>query len=185
MKFIQALIRALASMVKRAAGTLFSLGAQPAPEPELELPEDPMVAKANREIEMLRRAGDLPGHSLQGPAHVANLLRCYAMADEERRPFMMLRGVPPAQIGWLKSLDGAGLARLATANHEAIWTHLQGRKEMPGLPSFAGRAEAHWLRARPYAGSNVVEIQEHRPIEAPGQAASDQAQPRPSVRAFG
>jgi hypothetical protein len=185
MKFIQALIRALASMVKRAAGTLFSLGAQPAPEPELGNYPRPMVAKANREIEMLRRAGDLPGHSLRGPAHVANLLRCYAMADEERRPFMMLRGVPPAQIGWLKSLDGAGLARLATANHEAIWTHLQGRKEMPGLPSFAGRAEAHWLRARPYAGSNVVEIQEHRPIEAPGQAASDQAQPRPSVRAFG
>jgi hypothetical protein len=69
MKFIQALIRALASMVKRAAGTLFSLGAQPAPEPELELPEDPMVAKANREIEMLRRAGDLPGHSLQVLRH--------------------------------------------------------------------------------------------------------------------
>ncbi|MEE7494875.1 hypothetical protein [Methylobacterium oryzae] len=185
MKFLQALIRALTLMAKQAAGFLLSFGAHPASAPELELPEDPMVAKANREIDMLRRAGDLPGHSLQGPAHVANLLRCYAMADEERRPFMTLRGVPPAQIGWLKSLDGAGLARLATANHEAIWTHLKGGHEIPGLPSFTGRTEAHWLRAKPFAGSNVVEIQEHRPISASRQAASEEAQPRPSIRAFG
>jgi hypothetical protein len=184
MKFIQALIRALTLMAKQAVSSLLSFGAQPTPEPELEFPEDPMVAKANREIEILRRAGDLPGHSLQGPAHVSNLLRCYAMADEERRPFMTLRGVSPAHIGWLKSLDGTRLARLAAANHEAIWTHLQGGKEIPGLPSF-GRADAHWLRAKPYAGLNVVEIQEHRPIEVPRQAASEEAQPRPSMRAFG
>jgi hypothetical protein len=185
MKFIQALIRAIALMAKQAVGSLLSFGAQPTPEREFELPEDPMVAKANREIEMLRRAGDLPGHALQGPAHVANLLRCYAMADEDRRPFMTLRGVPPAHIGWLKTLDDTGLARMASANHEAIWTHLQGGKEIPGLASYSGRTEAHWLCAKPFAGSNVVEIQEHRPIGASRQAASEEAQPRPSIRAFG
>ncbi|CAA2161144.1 hypothetical protein MBRA_06304 [Methylobacterium brachiatum] len=181
MRFIQMLIRALASMARRTAGVLSSLGAQPEPEPEMELPEDPMVAKANAEIEMLRRAADIPGHSLQGPAHVSNQIRCYAMSDEERRPFMSLRGVPEAQVGWLKSLDDAGLSRLASATHQSIWHHVSGAKEIPGVPSFAGRSEVHWRRARPYAGSNIVEIQDH----LPPAVLSDGGLPQPSMKDFG
>lgn len=181
MRIIQMLIKALASMARRTAGALLSLGTQPAPEPEMELPEDPMVAKANAEIEMLRRAADIPGHSLQGPAHVANQIRCYAMSDEERRPFMSLRGVPEAQVGWLKSLDDAGLSRLASATHQSIWHHVSGAKEITGVASFAGRPEAQWRRARPYAGSNIVEIQDH----LPPAVFPDQVSPRPSMTAFG
>lgn len=183
MRFIQMLIKALASMTRRTAGTLLSLGAQPAPEPEpgMELPEDPMVAKANAEIEMLRRAAEIPGHSLTGPAHVANQLRCYALSDEERRPFMSLRGVPEAHVGWLKSLDDAGLSRLASATHQSIWHHVSGAKEIPGVASFVGRPENHWRRVKPYAGSNIVEIQDH----LPPAVLSDGGYPQPSMKAFG